>query len=69
VKVTADNYIAEVLAGKKGAAEVFMSYGSHCLDCKNTTFKTVGDMARKHQVELETILRQLNGLSDVCTCT
>lgn len=64
MKVTADNYIAEVLAGKKDAAQVFMNYGSHCLGCRNTTSKTVRDMAQKHQVDLEAILQQLNSLPD-----
>lgn len=64
MKVKADNYISEVLAGKKGAAEVFMSYGSHCLSCANTTVKTVADMAQKHEVELAALLEQLNSLPD-----
>ena len=64
MKVTADNYIAEVLAGKKGAAEIFMSYGSHCLSCANTTVKTVADMAQKHEVNLVLLLGQLNSLLD-----
>lgn len=57
--------IADVLAAKVGAAKVFMSYGSHCLNCGNTTFKTVADMAVKHQVNLETLLAQLNDLPDL----
>lgn len=65
MKVIAENLICEVLKGKAGAAEVFMSYGSHCLSCSNTTFKRVADMAEKHQVELDTLLRQLNELQDM----
>ncbi len=64
MKVTAENHISEVLAGKKGASEVFMSYGSHCLACNNTTFKTVADMSKKHEVDLKIILEQLNALPD-----
>ncbi len=41
MKVTADSYIAEVLAGKVGAAEVFAGHGSHCLTCGNAPLKTV----------------------------
>ena len=62
MKVKAENYISEVLAGKKGAAEIFMSYGSHCLSCVNTTVKTVADMAQKHEVNLASLLEQLNSL-------
>lgn len=65
MKVTADNIIVDVLSGKKGAAEIFMSYGSHCLACNNVNFKRVADMAQKHQVDLETLLKQLNALPDV----
>lgn len=65
MKVKDDNYISEVLTGKKGAAEIFMSYGSHCLSCVNTTVKTVADMAQKHEVDLVTLLEQLNSLPDV----
>lgn len=64
MQVTADNIIAEVLSGKKGAAEIFMSYGSHCLTCNNINFKRVADMAEKHQVDLQTLLVQLNDLPD-----
>lgn len=64
MKVTADNIIAEVLSGKQGAAQIFMSYGSHCLTCNNVNFKRVADMAQKHQADLETLLNQLNDLPD-----
>lgn len=64
MKVTADNIINEVISGKKGAAEVFMSYGSHCLTCQNVYHKKVSDMAVKHQVNLEALLDQLNKLPD-----
>lgn len=62
--VTADNIIAEVLEGKKGAADIFMSYGSHCLTCNNVYHKKVCDMAQKHQVDLDGLLEQLNNLPD-----
>ncbi len=62
--VTAQNIIAEVLEGKKGAAEIFMSYGSHCLTCNNVYHKKVADMAEKHQVDLNSLLKQLNDLQD-----
>lgn len=64
MRVMAGNYIAEVLTGKQGAAEVFMSYGSHCLSCVNTTVKTVADMAQKHEVDLAVLLDRLNSLPD-----
>lgn len=62
--VKAENYICEVLAGKKGAAEVFMSYGSHCISCANATMKTVAEMAEKHEVDLALLLEQLNSLQN-----
>lgn len=60
-----DMIIADVLAAKLGAAKVFMNYGSHCLNCENISFKTVADMAAKHQVNLENLLAQLNDLPDL----
>jgi len=62
--VIAENYICEVLVGKKGAAEIFMSHGSHCISCENATMKTVADMAEKHEVNLAVLLEQLNNLED-----
>ena len=59
-----DMIIADVLAAKFGAAKLFMSYGSHCLNCGNTKVKTVADMAQKHEVNLDNLLAQLNDLTD-----
>lgn len=65
MKVTAENLICEVLQGKAGAARIFMSYGSHCLNCSNTSFKKVADMAEKHKIDLNKLLLQLNNLPDL----
>jgi len=62
--IKSDMIIADVLTAKAGAAEVFMSYGSHCLSCPNTKVKTVANMAEKHQVDLPKLLEQLNRLPD-----
>ena len=63
--VKKDMIIADVLAAKEGAAKVFMSYGSHCLDCPNTKVKTVAEMAQKHRVDLKILLARLNELADL----
>lgn len=60
-----DMIIADVLAAKDGAAKIFMSYGSHCLTCANTKVKTVAEMAKKHEVNLDSLLSQLNELPDL----
>lgn len=65
MKVNADNIIADVLEGKTGAAKVFMSYGSHCLSCHQITYKTVADMASKHEVDLNVLLDEINALPDL----
>ncbi|TLM78825.1 MAG: DUF1858 domain-containing protein [Actinobacteria bacterium] len=64
MEIRRDMIIADVLAAKAGAAEVFMSHGSHCLNCPNTKIKTVADMAKKHEVDLPALLKQLNRLPD-----
>lgn len=64
MQITGKMIISDVLAAKTGAAEVFMSYGSHCLSCPNTKVKTVADMAQKHEVNLPALLDQLNELPD-----
>lgn len=64
MEIRSDMIIADVLAVKAGAAEVFMGYGSHCLACPNTKVKTVADMAKKHEVDLPVLLSQLNRLPD-----
>lgn len=64
MEIRSNMIIADVLAAKTGAAEVFMSYGSHCLSCPATNVKTVADMAKKHKVNLANLIRQLNLLAD-----
>ncbi|MDA8235583.1 MAG: DUF1858 domain-containing protein [Clostridia bacterium] len=64
MEITKDLIIAKVLEAKQGAAQVFMRHGSHCLTCGKTTYKTVADMAEKHEVNLEELLEELNGLPD-----
>ncbi|MHB8169937.1 MAG: DUF1858 domain-containing protein [Thermincolia bacterium] len=64
MEITKDMVIAEVLSAKQGAAQVFMSHGSHCLSCGKVTYKTVADMAMKHEVNLAELLKKLNSLPD-----
>lgn|GEM_PF-6343706 len=64
MKVTTESRIADVLAGKKGAAEVFEAYGAHCLDCNNSKTKKVGEMAEKHGADPGRLVDELNRLPD-----
>jgi len=64
MKVVPESYVADVLLGKKGAAKVLISCGTHCPDCDYANTKTVAELSIYHKINLKALLEQLNGLPD-----
>jgi len=61
-KITQDMTIHAVLSAHPDTAEVFLSFGMHCLGCPGARGETIADAAMKHGVELGVMLDRLNGV-------
>jgi len=59
-KITQDMTIHEVLTSFPNSAEIFLSFGMHCLGCPGARGETVANAAVKHDVELSKMLDKLN---------
>ncbi len=57
---TKDMTIAQILRANPKTAEVFMSFGMHCLSCPGATGESVEQAAMVHGFDADTILDALN---------
>lgn len=57
---TKDMTIAEILRSNPNTAEVFMSYGMHCLSCPGATGESVEQAAMVHGFDADQLLADLN---------
>ena len=58
--ITPDMTIHAVLTAYPATAEVFLSFGMHCLGCPGARSETVAMAAPKHGVDLAVMLEKLN---------
>ncbi|MDH7576405.1 MAG: DUF1858 domain-containing protein [Bacillota bacterium] len=61
--ITKDMTIAEVLARSPQTAQVFLSYGMHCLDCPTARGESIEEAAEAHGINVDELLNQLNRLA------
>lgn len=57
---TKDMTIAQILRANPKTAEVFMSFGMHCLSCPGATGESVEQAAMVHGFDADQILDALN---------
>ncbi|MFZ5354230.1 MAG: DUF1858 domain-containing protein [Bacillota bacterium] len=62
MKFTMDMTIAQVLRANPKTADVFRSYGMHCLSCPGATGETIEQAAMVHGFEAEQLLEALNNV-------
>jgi len=63
-RVTQDTMIRDVLMGHPEAADVFDRHGLACASCLASGMETVSAVAAMHDVSVEALLADLNGLPD-----
>jgi len=63
MEINKDMTISSVLTAVPSSAEVFLSYGMHCLGCPGAKSETVEFAAIKHGANLDEMLAKLNALS------
>lgn len=57
---TKDMTVAEILRANPKTAEIFMSFGMHCLSCPGATGESVEQAAMVHGFDADEILDALN---------
>lgn len=63
MRITADTLISEVLASHPDAAAVFTRHGLGCPSCLAAGMESVSAVALMHEVSMEVLLAELNGLA------
>jgi hybrid cluster-associated redox disulfide protein len=62
--ITRDTKIAEAMRSNPKVAGILARYGGHCTTCRDAGRNTVGDMAARHDLELDRLLQELNETSE-----
>lgn len=60
MEVTKSMSIGEVLRQDKGTANIFMSFGMHCLGCPHATMESLEDACNAHGANADELVHQLN---------
>ena len=61
---TKDMTIAQILRANPKTAEIFMSYGMHCLSCPGATGESVEQAAMVHGFDGDKLLEDLNKIEE-----
>lgn len=61
---TMDMTIAQVLRANPKTAEVFTSYGMHCLGCPGATGESIAQAAAVHGFDADQLLEALNKVEE-----
>ncbi len=61
--ITKDMKIGEVLARSPQTAQVFLSFGMHCVDCPTAQGESIEEAAEAHGIDVEELLKELNRLA------
>jgi len=59
-KISADMTIAQVMKACPDARKILMRHGMYCIGCAVGEFESLKDAAEMHQVDLDSLLDDLN---------
>ncbi|MGI6364369.1 MAG: DUF1858 domain-containing protein [Bacillota bacterium] len=62
MKFTKDMTIREALEINPKSADIFMSFGMHCIGCPTASGESIEQAAMVHGINLELLLEKLNAL-------
>ncbi|HID32548.1 MAG TPA: DUF1858 domain-containing protein [bacterium (Candidatus Stahlbacteria)] len=60
--ITKETPVEELIARHPEAVKIFIRHGLPCLVCGEPFWGTVGELASKHDVDLDILLEELNQL-------
>lgn len=61
--ITKQTAIIQVLRSHPLARDIFAKHGMGCIGCMGATNETIENGAKMHDINLEILLKELNGLS------
>lgn len=61
MEIKAEMTIAEILKQKPEAAKILQQFNMHCIGCAVAAGESLADAARVHGIDLEKLLKSLNG--------
>lgn len=62
MKFTKEMTIREALEVNPKSADIFMSFGMHCIGCPTASGETIEQAAMVHGINLDLLLEKLNAL-------
>ncbi len=62
VTITKDTIIGDILDMAPETAPVFLAIGMHCLGCPSSRGETVEEACMVHGVDVEELLKEVNGM-------
>jgi hybrid cluster-associated redox disulfide protein len=62
MKFTKEMTIREALALNPKSAEVFMSFGMHCIGCPTASGESIEQAAEVHGIAIDELMEKLNAL-------
>lgn len=62
MKFTKEMTIREALMADQRSAEIFMSFGMHCIGCPTASGETIEQAAMVHGININLIMEKLNAL-------
>jgi len=65
IKITKDANLGEVLFKYPQTAEVFLDYGMHCVGCIASSFDTIEEGAKIHQIKDQDIDEMMERVNEV----
>lgn len=63
-KITKDMIISDVLRMNRGAAQVFMKYGMHCIGCPVASGESIEQASAAHNIDAVKLVEDLNKYLD-----
>lgn len=58
--VTKQMSIGDVLSVNRGTANIFMTFGMHCLGCPHATAESIEDACAAHGADADQLVEKLN---------
>ena len=59
-QITKDTTISEVLKIDRGAAQLFMKYGMHCIGCPASAGESIEQAGEVHGIDVDKLVEDLN---------
>lgn len=60
MKITKNSKLADVIQKHPEAIDVFQKHGLHCIGCAMSSFETIEQGAKAHNIKIDKLIQELN---------